>query len=527
LGAGHGGSRRFSDQAIKVDLTGVAQLSLTLADEFFPKLFFVEEGFPISGRVSGVFGRAAEPAMVRKLALIAPLTNETGKLFGTPAASGRDLEFAEGTSGRQWRVAKVFLLRRRPGGPPPRLAGLFERHSADCRCRRFAKADDIKRADQRDPRPQASTRASIFFVGRSDGQASTLSMQPWPNFKRTVIEGQHGLAPGVIVAIRRLNGISFAGGEGAPVVDVSKKRDACTLLIPAIGACCRRVALSPRLRKACSQTDKFLVCALCLQADVGPLHPASVAWIENAAMGDVMERWKPEQSSMRARETLGAHIAGRRGSSAACMRDGRGCCQEHSVNMPERKPPNRRPSRRSGQGMIADATGPNGARDTEGRIAAAARRAEAALSGRGDRFRDGRAYPRDGNAVLKEVVEQTARRDRQGLSRNRREAQRIFLFRQGRQQARTPSWPRADPGRAVDYPVDEKIMGTDPPRGNRARWLGRAGRRAGFRDRRPWVWSATDDKPGPLALRIIGEARTIIDSTRGQADQPCPAVRGE
>lgn len=190
-----------------VELSGVSQLSLSS-----PKLVndagFIGEGLPIPP-AQGVFD-AQVIGPTRKLAMLAPVTTELANL-SAPAASGvikRLLKNSVGNGG-----AKVLLSADPPTdvspggilfGVPPLAAGA-------------SASEDIKALVADIAANGISTRSVVLIVA-SDLFAA-FETQPWPNFKRKVIEAPT-LAPGTAIALAADGFV--VSGEGEPVVDVGR-----------------------------------------------------------------------------------------------------------------------------------------------------------------------------------------------------------------------------------------------------------------------------------------------------------------
>ncbi|WP_409191039.1 hypothetical protein [Bradyrhizobium sp. RDM4] len=254
------------DQATKVDLTGVAQLNLSVPTNF-SQAMFIEEGFPIPLARGAFSGLLID--MIRKLALIAPITNELEN-YSAPTASvviGQLLRISVGNGG-----AKVLLSADPATAAAP--AGLL--HGIAPLPAGASPADDINALIGAISAAGINTR-SIFFVAAPE-QASALSMQPWPNFKRKVIEA-NVLAPGTIIAIAADGFV--VGGNGVPVVDVSKSATLHMSDTPAQIVAADGTVASPAV--SMFQTDSFALRCVCRLTWAAA--PGAVAWIDGATWG--------------------------------------------------------------------------------------------------------------------------------------------------------------------------------------------------------------------------------------------------
>jgi hypothetical protein len=251
------------DQAIKIDLTGVSQLSLSMPTNF-SQAVFVEEGFPIPA-ASGVF-EGLLTGMPKKLALLAPISNELENQ-SAPAASvviSNLLKTSVGNGGAKVLLSADPATAAAPAGILNGVAPIAGSASP---------SDDINALISAIAANNINTR-SVFFVA-APAQASALSMQPWPNFKRKVIEA-NVLAPGTIIAIAADGFV--CGGEGVPTVDVSKHAtvhlaNPASQLVSAGG-----VVAAPA--QSMFQTDSFSLRCIC--RITWACAPGAVAWIQNA-----------------------------------------------------------------------------------------------------------------------------------------------------------------------------------------------------------------------------------------------------
>jgi hypothetical protein len=252
------------DQAIKIDLTGVSAFSLTWPTNF-SQAVFVAEDHPIPA-AQGVLASGLID-MPKKLAMLAPITNDL-EHYSAPTASvviSRLLKISVGNGGAKVLLSADPATAAAPAGIlngiPPIAAGA-------------SVSDDINALISAISAAGINTR-SIFFVA-APPQASALSMQPWPNFKRKVIEA-NVLAPGVIIAIAADGFI--CGGEGVPVVDVSKGgafhlADPASQIAPPGGPISAPVV-------SMFQTDSFGLRCVC--RITWAYAPGAVAWIQDAA----------------------------------------------------------------------------------------------------------------------------------------------------------------------------------------------------------------------------------------------------
>jgi hypothetical protein len=200
------------DLAIKVDLTGVSQFSFP-RPSIFTEAHFVEEGAPIPA-ATGVFQNLLI-GPVRKVALLAPLTNELENL-SAPTASvviSNLLRVSVSDGGVKVLLSADAATEAAPAGilngvTPlvPTTGGGTAAMSADLAALIGAISD-----------AGIDTR-SVAFVA-APKQALALTMQPWPNFKHPVIEAKT-LANGTVIAIAP-DGFVVAG-EGVPVIEVGK-----------------------------------------------------------------------------------------------------------------------------------------------------------------------------------------------------------------------------------------------------------------------------------------------------------------
>jgi hypothetical protein len=251
------------DLAIKVDLKGVEQLRLSSPTNFLQAVF-IEEGFPIPA-ASGILGSVLIDA-VKKLAMIAPLTNEMEN-YSAPVASviiSRLIKIAVGNGGAKVLLSADPATAAAPAGILNGIAPIAAGASP---------SEDIKALLSDISAANISTR-SVFFVVAPD-LAASLETQNWPLFKRRVIEANM-LAPGTIIAICA-DGFAV-GGEGAPVVDVGKSAtlhmaDPAAQLVAADGT-----VASPAV--SMFAVDSFALRAVCRLT--WAVAPGSVAWIQNA-----------------------------------------------------------------------------------------------------------------------------------------------------------------------------------------------------------------------------------------------------
>jgi hypothetical protein len=253
------------DQAIKVDMTGVSQFSLSWPTNF-SQAVFIEEGSPIPA-AQGVLASGVID-MVRKLALLAPITNDLEN-YSAPTASvviSQLLKISVGNGGAKILLSADPATAAAPAGIlngiPPLAAGA-------------SPSDDIKALIGAISAANISTR-SIFFVAASDLFAG-FETQSWPLFKRKVIEA-NVLDPGTIIAIAADGFV--VGGEGTPVVDVGKSAT-LHLADPADQI---SVAGSPNGIAApvvsMFQTDSFSLRCVCRLT--WAVAPGAVSWIQNA-----------------------------------------------------------------------------------------------------------------------------------------------------------------------------------------------------------------------------------------------------
>ena len=251
------------DQAIKVEPKGVAQLRLTSPSNV-SQAVFIEEGFPIPA-ASGLLSDMLVD-MVRKLAMIAPITNDLEN-YSAPTASvviSQLLKISVGNGGAKVLLSADPATAAAPAGIlngiPPLAAGA-------------SPSEDIKALLAAISAANISTR-SVFFVVAPD-LAASLETQAWPLFKRKVIEA-NVLDPGTIIAIAA-DGFAVAG-EGVPVVDVGKSA-CCTCMDPAaplVGA--DGTVAAPAV--SMFAVDAFGLRCVCRLT--WAVAPGCVAWIANA-----------------------------------------------------------------------------------------------------------------------------------------------------------------------------------------------------------------------------------------------------
>jgi hypothetical protein len=251
------------DQAIKLDPKGVQQLRLSSPTNF-SQAIFIEEGFPIPA-ASGILDSVLVD-MVKKLAMIVPLTNEM-ESYSAPTASviiSRLLKISMGNGGAKVLLSADPATAAAPAGIlsgiPPLAAGA-------------SASEDIKALIGAISAANISTR-SIFFVAAPDLFAA-LETQPWPNFKRKVIEA-NVLAPGTVIAIAA-DGFAV-GGEGVPVVDVGKSATLHMSDTPAQLVGADGTVASPAV--SMFATDSFALRCVCRLT--WAVAPGAVAWIQNA-----------------------------------------------------------------------------------------------------------------------------------------------------------------------------------------------------------------------------------------------------
>jgi hypothetical protein len=251
------------DLAVKVDLKGVQQLRLSSPTNF-SQAVFIEEGFPIPA-ASGILDSVLVD-MVKKLAMIVPLTNELEN-YSAPTASvviSRLLKISVGNGGAKVLLSADPATAAAPAGILNGIAPIAAGASPSA---------DIKALLAAISAANISTR-SVFFVVAPD-LAASLETQAWPLFKRKVIEANM-LAPGTIIAIAA-DGFAV-GGEGVPVVDVGKSAtlhmaDPAAQLVGADGT-----VAAPMV--SMFATDSFALRAVCRLT--WAVAPGSVAWIQNA-----------------------------------------------------------------------------------------------------------------------------------------------------------------------------------------------------------------------------------------------------
>jgi hypothetical protein len=251
------------DLAIKVDLKGVAQLRLSSPTNFSQSVF-VEEGFPIPA-ASGVLDSVLID-MVKKLAMIVPLTNEM-ESYSAPTASviiSRLLKIAVGNGGAKVLLSADPATAAAPAGILNGIAPIAAGASASV---------DIKALLAAISAANISTR-SVALIVASDLFA-TFETKPWPNFKRKVIEA-NVLAPGTIIAIAA-DGFAV-GGEGTPAVDVGKSATLHMSDTPAQLVAADGTVASPAV--SMFATDSFALRCVCRLT--WAVAAGSVAWIQNA-----------------------------------------------------------------------------------------------------------------------------------------------------------------------------------------------------------------------------------------------------
>ncbi|MGX1320504.1 hypothetical protein AB7M17_003957 [Bradyrhizobium sp. USDA 377] len=254
--------------ADRINLRGLSQFSL-VSPTSFSEAVFVEEGFPIPA-AQGVFeGQLIGP--VKKLALLAPLTNELENLSAPDASVviSRLLKQAVGKGGAKVLLSADPPTAASPGGIlygiPPLAAGA-------------SASDDIKALLAEIAANGISTRSVVLIVA-SDlfGVFETL---PWPNFKRTVIEAPT-LAPGTAIALATDGFV--VSGDGIPEVD-SSRQATLHLADPAEQIGTPGTSPDPAVIAAPSvsmfQTDSFAL--RCISRVTWSAAPGSVAWIEGA-----------------------------------------------------------------------------------------------------------------------------------------------------------------------------------------------------------------------------------------------------
>ncbi|WP_453965964.1 hypothetical protein [Bradyrhizobium elkanii] len=249
----------------KIDLSGVSQFSIA-SPKSFSEAVFVEEGFPIPP-AQGVFeGQLIGPT--KKIAMLAPLSNELENL-SAPNASvviSRLLRIAVGNGG-----AKVLLS----ADPETAAAPAGIRHGVAPLAAGASAADDIKALLVDISANGISTRSVVLIVA-SDLYAA-FETQPWPNFKRRVIEAPT-LAPGTAIALAADGFV--VSGDGEPVVDTSRSAvlhmadPASQIATP--GA--PNVVATPAV--SMFQTDSFAL--RCIARVTWSVAPGCVAWIEGA-----------------------------------------------------------------------------------------------------------------------------------------------------------------------------------------------------------------------------------------------------
>ncbi|MCA1390774.1 hypothetical protein I6F20_17040 [Bradyrhizobium sp. IC3123] len=256
------------DLGDKIDPTGVSQFSIASLRSFSDAVF-IEEGFPIP-TAQGVFeGQLIGP--VRKLALIAPVTNELENL-SAPAASvliSRLLKNSVSTGGEKVLLSADPETAAAPAGlrfgVPPIAAGA-------------SAAEDHKALLAAISAAGVSTRSVVLIVA-SDLFAAFETLQ-WPNFKRKVIEAKT-LTNGTIVALAA-DGFVVAG-EGEPVVDASSQ-STLHLANPASQIGTPATAPDPNVVAAPTvsmfQIDAFSL--RCIARVTWSVAPGCIAWIENA-----------------------------------------------------------------------------------------------------------------------------------------------------------------------------------------------------------------------------------------------------
>jgi hypothetical protein len=251
------------DLALKVNLKGVAQLRLS-APTNVSQAVFVEEGFPIPV-AQGVFPDMLID-MVKKLAMIAPLTNELEN-YSAPTASvviSRLIKISVGNGGAKVLLSTDPTTAAAPAGIlngiPPIAAGA-------------SPSEDIKALLAAISAANISTRSVALIV--APDLAASLETQPWPLFKRKVIEANM-LAPGTAIALA-VDGFAV-GGEGTPVVDVGKSAtlhmaDPAAQIVGPDGT-----VAGPTV--SMFATDSFALRCVCRLT--WAVAPGAVAWIQNA-----------------------------------------------------------------------------------------------------------------------------------------------------------------------------------------------------------------------------------------------------
>ncbi|MDA9400777.1 hypothetical protein [Bradyrhizobium sp. CCBAU 45389] len=249
----------------KIDLSGIAQFSIA-SPTSFSEAVFVEEGFPIP-TAQGVFeGQLIGP--VKKVALIAPLTNELENL-SAPNASvviSRLLKIAVGNGGLKVLLSSDPETPAAPAGLlngiPPIAAGASASDDLDALVAAISAA--------------GIDTSSVAFIVASK-QASALEKMPWPNFKRRVIEA-HTLAPGTVIAIAADGFV--VSGDGEPTVDTSRSAVLHMADPPEMISTPGTPATVAAPAISMFQTDSFAL--RCIARMTWSVAPGSVAWLENA-----------------------------------------------------------------------------------------------------------------------------------------------------------------------------------------------------------------------------------------------------
>jgi len=194
------------ESAVKVDLTGISQFSFPLASSF-TEAQFVGEGMAIPVGQGSFAGMPLGP--VRKVALIAALTNELERASGNVASTivSHVLEIAVGnglaevlfSADPASDIAPAGLLNGAPSVPG----------SADMAKDLSALVAAISAA--------GIDTESVTFVAAA-AQAMAIKLTAGPHFNHRVISAN--LAPGTVVAIA--TAALAVAGSGIPVVDAAK-----------------------------------------------------------------------------------------------------------------------------------------------------------------------------------------------------------------------------------------------------------------------------------------------------------------
>ncbi|MET4478826.1 hypothetical protein [Bradyrhizobium sp. F1.13.3] len=253
------------DLAHKIDMTGKASFEVVLPSNV-TEAVFVEEDAPIPS-ASGLFtGLAIEPP--KKVALLAPITSEL-EYYSAPAASvviSQLLRIAVGNGLVNVMLGTAAATAAAPAGllynVPPLVAGA-------------SASEDIKALLAAISAAGISSRSAALIVA-SDLFAA-LQTQPWPLFKRKVIETPT-LAPGTAIAIAA-DGFVVTG-EGAPVVDTSKSATLHMSEIPAQISTPGTPATIAAPVVSMFQIDSF--CLRCVARVNFVAAPGAVAWIQDA-----------------------------------------------------------------------------------------------------------------------------------------------------------------------------------------------------------------------------------------------------